>query len=673
MKSTHITVTVPAQVDDSHLPKHTEGFADWPRAVRQLFNNAHDAGAKRIEAFFSRSGSRLDFHVVDDGKGVSQKGLEALASLDLSPPSEVEDSFGKNGNGSKGFVHHARALRVESRRPNEDRLFVIEYTPSELIAMWKTGTATWQIISPVPHNHKLQSHGTIVTMVDVGHGEYVRANHDRSLERIIEEVGQEIPTFLSHKITLFDERKRAHTLKPRRLLGKKIEGEGSIEGIGLVSYEFGVVPNPDAMPDPIKLWALEEVCDIRTFFSKIKLTKAIASLLPTLRVFFEHPQFNGIFAAPGLKKLVNGTSRESFKTELYDDTTLIFRILCFMHQVILPRMEVALGKETTDRMLSSDTALMKSDLVRALQSVGSAPSSSRPATTVDPDKIQVSPSMIESEPNDQFTLQVKNPKPGVVYRWDASKSGGVIDRKTGTSIIYTAGMKTGNFILEVLDGKKSHTCTVSIKQELLLAFTIPVHRVEPGATITLNLKNTRHTSQEFLWDSSKCGGELEVSKDTLSARYTAGDEEKECSVQVTEKNPIGSPKSARAFIFVENGSIREEPSDSVFHYPANGKAYQLQLVAFTGEETASLSSYERPSVGSHPHKIMVNTGHAGYSSQTDAARRMFAFINIALCIAQVEGKESNAFALRPADAPAMLQSRASFILTAILTRGNARE
>lgn len=673
MKSTNITVTVPAHVDDSHLPKHTEGFADWPKAVRQLFNNAHDAGAKRIEAFFSRSGSHLDFHVVDDGKGVTQKGLEALASLDLSPPSEVEDSFGKNGNGSKGFVHHARALRVESRRPNEDRLFVIEYTPSELIAMWKTGTATWQIISPVPRNHKLQSHGTVVTMVDVGHGEYVRTNHDRSLERIIEEVGQEIPTFLSHKITLFDERKRAHKLKPRRLLGNKIEGEGSVEGIGPVSYEFGVVPNPDAMIDPIKLWALEEVCDIRTFFSKIKLTKAIASLLPTLRLFFEHPQFNGILAAPGLKQLVNGTGRESFKTELYDDTALIFRILCFMHQIILPKLEQALGKDTTDRILNTDNAAMRSDLVRTLQSAGSAPSTSRPTNPVDPEKIHVSPSTLEAEPNDQFTLQVRNPKPGVIYRWDASRSGGLIDRQTGTSITYTSGNKIGNFILSVSDGRRSHTCTISIKQELPLAFTIPVHRVEPGATITLNLKNTRHTTREFQWDDTKCGGELEVSKDTLSARYTAGDKEQEFSVQVTEKNPVGSPKSAKAFIFVEHSSIRDLPSDSVFHYPANGKAYELQLVAFTGTETASLSSYERESVGQRPHKIMVNTGHAGYGNQTDTARRMFAFINIALRIAQVEAKENNAYSLRPQDAPAMLQSRASLILTEILTRGSTRE
>lgn len=663
--------TVRAQVDRSHLSKHTEQFSDWPKAVRELAWNGIDGGAKSITISFVKEGGRRHLRVLDDGDGISDAGLEAMVSLDFSPSADDPKKRGKNGNGSKGFVHHASALRVETRRAGEGQMLRIEYTPDELMELWNRGTGEWTISEPSA-GHQIRVCGTLVTMLDIGKGEGVDPKHDRSAKRLIEELGQIIPSYVARKVTIVDEQGRSHKLKPRRILGTRIEGEGEIEGIGEVSYELFVVPDPETVQDRLEVWAMEAVCDVRSFLARIRPTPALATLLRGVRAILGHPQFGGMIMMPGLNRLV-GNDRDSFKQALYDDEDLVYAIVRFLHSEILPKAELALGKEASDRTRSADVETMRSELVKALQAAGSAATSTAPIGDVDFDTLQVTPSKFELEPGQQISLEIKNPEDDTSYRWDASASGGSIDRKIGAKITYTAGAKQGLFLLVASDGEHRLEIPIPIVAELPFGFATRVRHVAPGHKITLRLVNTHRTSGEFRWDDSECGGTLRVSADTLEAEYMPEGTEAVFRVSVLELSPPEhrAPKTASCTIYVEQQNDRPElrrPSDTVFRYPAEkGELFELELYEFAGPETIGLGSYITLGAGDRPHRITINTGYAGITGQPSAVQHVLSLELIAMRIAERLMTASGELALaKPEETADLLQRRAGRIFADIL-------
>lgn len=660
------------RIDPSHLVKHTEHLRDWIAAVRELVWNAVDAKATVITLRYLKRTGGLDFVVIDDGEAMEQDGLDAMVSLDFSPSAADPDKRGRMGNGSKGFVHHACALRVETRRADESRINVIEYTPGQLLAMWGAGQVDWDMVEPAS-NHLIRVSGTVVTMVGLGSGEGVNPKHDRSAKRLVDELAGRLPLHVARRVTVIDERGRSMRLKSRKLMGEKIQGNGRIDGLGSVSYELGVVPDPDAQLDRLEVWALEPVCDIHAFLAGIRPTPAIATLLRPVRQTLDHPQVVGMWVCPGLNGLV-GQDRLGFRQDLFDDEDLIYRIVRFFHDEILPKVAAILGRDTMKRLTSTDDETMRLDLVRLLQDVGAAPRSRSPI--VDVDLLRVSPSTLELEPGDQVSLEIVSPKEGAAYTWDNSKSGGGLDRTHGIRTTFTAGGSLGVYALTVSDGTHKITITVNIVQELPFGFSQRVRHVMPHQRITLRLVNTRHTSGRFLWDGSECGGTLTIAEDTLSAVYEAGETEAEFSVIVTEDAPATGqpPRSTKCFLSVRRhqveGGEKRMPSESAFLHPdKDGQLYELRIVAFVSAEVAGVTSYFNEGIQDRAHIITVNSGHASYNGQPSAVQTMVALKEIALRIAMHELKSE--LSLGTAGALEKLNVRAGTILATIISRRKA--
>ncbi|TAL50175.1 hypothetical protein EPN81_03600 [Patescibacteria group bacterium] len=657
------------RIDTSHLSKHTEHFRDFIAAVRELIWNSVDAKAREIIIRFVRRDTHTDLMITDDGEGMNQDGLDAIVSLDFSPSAADPEKRGRMGNGSKGFVHHARGLRVETRQAGDSVLSVITYTPTQLIAMWNNGSASWDTFNP-PANHPIRVSGTVVTLLELGSGDGVNPKHDRSPKRLVEELAGRMPMHVARRVTVIDEQGRSHHLKSRRLMGEKIEGEGTIPGLGSVSYELGILPDPDANVDRLEMWALEPVCDIHVFFSSVRLTPALATLLRPVRQMLDHPQVAGSIVIPGLKSLV-GQDRLSFRQDLYDDEEMIFRIVKFLHDVLLPRVTAVLGQDTAKRMTSTDAETLRQEIVRLMQNVGSAPQSRTPV--VDVDLLRVAPSVVSLEPGEQVSLEVVDPKPGISYTWDDQSSGGTLSKKTGLNVTFTAGKAVGDFRLRVMDSEANEkTIGVNIVSELPFGFSQRVRTVLPRQRITLKLINTRRTTGQFTWDGSECGGSLEIAQDGLSAIYEAGEAEAEYQVTVTELSAPDTrlPKSTKCFLSVRRKSNEEDkrnPSSFVFLW-TDGTPFELRLVPYFSTEVEGVtSSFHLGAARTRPNIITVNSGHPSFEGQPIDVQRMMVVRELSLRIAQFELRDELALA-NTVNLVDTLSVRAGTILRTILMK-----
>lgn len=656
------------RIDASHLSKHTEHLRDFVPAVRELIWNAADAKARDILVRFHKRAKLLDLVVIDDGEGMGQDGLDAIVSLDFSPSANDPDKRGRMGNGSKGFVHHAAGLRVETRRVDESNICAIEYTPGQLIAMWNTHCVDWDILEP-PSNHPIRVSGTVVTLLGLGTGEGVNPKHDRSARRLIEELASRLPMNVARRVTIVDEQGKSHRLKSRKLVGEKIEGEGVIEGLGSTSYELGVLPDPDINVDRLEIWALEPVCDIHVFLANIRPSPALATLLRPVRQILDHPQVAGSIVVPGLNGMV-GQDRMSFRQDLYDDEDLVFRLVRFLHDVILPRVQAVLGRDLTKRLASTDAETMRHDLVRMFQDVGAAPQGRTPV--VDVDLLRVSPSVVNLEPGEQISLEIADPKSDLIYTWDDTDSGGTLNQKRGTKTTFTAGNKVGEFRLRVSASGRDQIIAVNIVLELPFGFSQRMRTVLPRQRITLRLINTKRTSGRFAWDDTECGGTLQVAEDGLSAIYEAGEVEAEFSVTVIEQGVSVErlPRTTKCFLCVARKSgegQKRMPSDSVFLYPdKSGEAYELRIILFMSEEVLGVTSYFFEGIHGRPHVISMNSGHPSYDGQPTVVQTMVALKEIALRIAARELR--NETALGGSATVDKISVRAGTILATILAR-----
>lgn len=670
-RDAHSTHRVRARIDESMLKKHTEGFGDFVYAIRELAWNASDAGADTITIIFEKCGEKTNLHIIDDGAGVTEEGLEAIASLDMSPSAKDPGKRGKKGNVSKGFVHHSEGFGVETRRLEDTHLLSIRYTAAELVEMWNTGEAFWNK-QDIPTGHYLTSSGTVVSLFNLGSGPGINQRHDRSAHRLVTELGQRLPVSLTKKITVIDEHGKQQKLKPRKFVGTRICGEGTISGIGPVSYEIAVVPNPADVEDHLELWGMEAVCDVRTFLGRVRPTPSLATLLRAVRHTLDHPQVVGQIMIPGLNAYVSNTRRD-FMQGLFDDPELVFAIVSFLHQEIVPKVEKNLGR-TRDESAQTDEDTFQHDLVKRLQQVGGVPRTDAPIADVDLNELSVTPARAELEPGDRMTFEITNPAENTTYTWDAIRSGGQLDRNSGTSVTYTAGKKLGPFSITVGDGTRSLLLNIEIVAELALRFATSVRHVLPRQKVTLRLINTKRTTGVFDWDATSCGGSITVAKSGLSAEYDAGEKEGEFSVTVTEKGTAGIPKRTKCTIYIAKkttDTAPRRPSETVFRY---GKyEYELQVRRFGNTpETVGSVSYLFKTVGGRPARIILNFGHPSFENQPDDVRRTQALMLVAVRIAQheldMDGSLARLAQTQPSEIPDKIQSRAGEVLADIAKR-----
>lgn len=671
------TRKVRARVDHSHLRKHTGSFANFVFAIREFITNALDAGACKITISFKRSGKSLDLQVLDDGRGISDAGLEALASLDFSPSAADPTMIGQNGNGSKGGFHHARGLKFETRRAGDSDLLLIEYTADELIALWNQGEASWTITQP-PANHPIRTTGTLVTLLGLGVGDpsWVNPRHDRTAARLVRELGQVLPLHAPPLVTIVDEHGKSHRLTPRKLMGKRIHGEGEIPGVGSVSWEIGVLSEPNPVHDRLMVCGFHPVCEIRTFFAHITPTGALTTLLKALAPILDHPQVAGFIAIPGLKSFVGETNRGEFQQALFDNEDIIFAIVHFLHTQILPEVEANLGTEASARMKGADAETFRLELLEVLQRAGGAPTSRTPGADVDSATLKVSPTRLELEPGDQVELRITDHQPDATYRWEAGGSGGTLSAKVGTQVTYTAGTRQGDFAITLNDGTHTVRIPITIVAELPFKFGVGVRYAEPGQRITLTLENTRHTSGTFDWDDRECGGVLEVKADTLSAVYEAGEQEQEFRVTVIERDaPAGrTPKRATCTIFVRHqqpDTTPLRPATRGFIYPKqDGDWYEVRILEFTAAEMRDISCYLSPGIRGQPNMITINTAFPSMLNQPDPVRRMHALTMVAMCVAEHQLTQSGDLAGRSSgEGAALVNKRTSHILADFISGG----
>lgn len=638
-------IEVPAMVDDSFLRKHTGHLRDFRLYAVELLTNGMDAGAKNLSVRWQEQRGCMNILFQDDGIGVTDQGLRMIPSLDMSEHADNPKKRGRNGNGLKGFVQHCDAIRIESKRAGDNRLFTIEFTLKELIQMWRTGTASWKTTT-VPTNHSLRTcSGTLVTLLNVGQGEHVNKRHDRSPQVLIDSLGKLLSRQTCHLITIFDAQGKSHKITERRVLGTKIEGTGSIEGLGQVTYDLAVIPDPDLKQrEHVEIWAMDEkICDLRAFLDRIRPTASVATLLDSVRTFLDHLMVIGMFMAPGFNSYIGGTDRTDFNQDLFDDDELIFRIIRFMVEKIVPEVEKNIGDDATEKMRNSDAHTFCTDLVRLMQAVGGPPKITTPTGDVDFDTLKVTPARIELEPGMQVRVEIKDPRPGVTYRWNASSSGGTIDRKVGTSVTLTGGNVQGRYQLQVSDGERTISILVDIVAELPFGFTVAARHCGPGERITHTLANTHHTSEKFAWTVQPADGKLEISPNTLSARHTLPltlGQITQITVTVKEivTNVTRSPKTARCTIFVaprkDRDSQLRDPSTTDFSY--NGRNFRLQTRVFASPEMQGTMSYIEPSiVETRPHLVTLNLGHVAFQGP-DIEKRIVGQFQIALHIAQIQ-------------------------------------
>lgn len=624
---------VVAMVDPSFLVKEVQGAGgDWTRMSREYLLNGFDAGATKADIYFIRKpGGRLDVTFVDNGTGASAEARSALASVNVSLSRGDHSKRGLNGTGSKTFILHAERLLIETRLAGEAVMRRIEYGVQDLFKAWNTGRAKWDVGDP-PAKHFVQAHGTAITLINVGHGDYVDPKHERTAQRLIDELGNDLLPEHAARVRVIDERGVKHTLKARTYPGKVLEGAATLEKAGAVGYSLTIVSDPDTAKGNLDIWAMERVLDISGFLGNIRSTRSLAPLISSLRNTLFLPNLVGRVIIPRFNEFSLG-DRGGFSQTLYDDEELLYEVLRWLQTDLSPKISELTGSSIDDQT-RSDTDAFRSDLVRTLQAVcDGGPKNERGSVGETDQSLRTSPAVVVLEPGMTELIEVVVPRSGVTYQWNDKLADGTLNAKEGTRVSFTAGQKLGSSFL-VLTSNTGEEIRVQVKIVAVLpfGFSKSVYNAMPRQLIKLNLVHTHRTSGRFTWDDTDCGGVLKWTQDGLTASYTAPDTEGEFPVTVREVNPVGgrSPVTAKTYIMVSpqrNRLSTGATSDSSF--TLEGEEYSIEIRQLS---ELTKASYTRPSAGGST-TIFLNFAHPLFNGKPDRVRRDTALQRIAMEIA----------------------------------------
>jgi len=631
---------VRAGMDPSFLQKHTSGLRPFPKTIAELIWNGIDAKATLFEILFTTLGpvskGRTQVSILDNGIGVSDAGLEALVSIDFSPSAKDPSKRGRQGNGSKGFVHQGDRFTVETYDGTVFR--TISYTAIELIEMWKNGKALWEI-KPLPENHPLKklSHGTIITIHNLGHGPGVNKHHNRTATRLARELGSLLPFHVPDQITITNEQGIIHPMKKRKIVGRPIVGDTSLTLAGSISYHLGVLEEVEMAFPPVEMHAQGRVCDLQTFLAPLAESN-LAPLLTSIHRMLGHFQVTGIITIPSLNEF-SVNDRDKFDQDLYDDEERIREIIEWMHQTLVPLLEQELGV-SAEKMATRDEETLVKDLLSYLQNSLGAPQDDKPILELEtPLEPRIVPTSLELEPGTSIELVISNAKPNSQYLWDDRGSGGFFDVHEGVKVIFTAGFLIGEFAAILQMDGKSIRIPISIVEQKAFQFLRRCRHTQPGMIITHTLQIPSRMTGSFIWELVEKGkGKLTPAKDGQSATHEVSDVYGEYHVRVLHQGqPLGE---ATCTVFVEPSKQKQPryPSRSEFLY--NGIAFELRMVRAFGTQADVQAALLRRSVKEGHYTILINFLHPCFQTQKDLSRMTSARWLIASAIAEQQMQTS---------------------------------
>lgn len=622
----------------SSLWKDTDNFQDFIDFLVEAVRNECDAwnrehcGDLRITIQFVRRGhGRIDLLVYGNGEGISDAGLEAIVCMNLSPSAEDESKRGKTGTGAKAGCWHCKSVRVMTIRRGESIMLQIGYSWTELIEMWRSGELVNWDECEIPPGSVIQGHGTCFVFEDLGKGENVDSKHDRSVERVVNELAQKLSPELAEAIMVVDTRGKQHKLSPRSIHGDKIQGVSSIPEIGQIAYVISVTERR-AVRDELSVWAHDRVSSITQFLRRVRPTAAIAPLLDAVNVTLDHPHVIGYLAIPTWNRFVT-SNRSTWKQQLFDDEQQLFALLKWLYTEIVPQIEAKIGQDRTKTV--SDNETFRNMLVEEFQRAGGAPKTDRDVAdiTMEP-TIETDAVRIMLEPGMEMDISIVSPKPGTTYVWDDTQALGDVSPRRGTRVTFTAGSVLGHGEIFVSAGQHRRRISTHIVRELPFGFVVASRHGLPGQTITHTLEHTHHMMGEPTWTVTRGGGKLTLGKDKLSAEHMLPDEEGTYEVTVSATLTGNRRVEVTCTIFVAHRSEGTRPrKTSKTEWIWEGHRYELMIRSYHRKEQARYASWLDAAVDDNASRITLNFGHPIFTGN-DRVRRSAAIMQIALCIAQ---------------------------------------
>lgn len=619
----------------SALHKNTEPYANFVIAVVEACWNEADAGATRITVRFVRNADKTtDLWIYGNGVGISNQGLTSIVSVMDSPSASDPRKRGKIGTGSKAFCRHSDALTVQTLRQNESNLLEMHYTTEELVEILHASKQVRWVPKEIPAGSPLKGSGTLFIWHNMGHGasEYVNPRHPRTVGALQSEMANHLPRPVAKKITIIDEKGKNHELTARELVGKTLEGNAELPGIGAVAYEIAVTSQIDPF-DKLQIWAFDAACTLTTFLTRVRKTQAVKPLLDVISRVLDNPQVIGQIAVPSWNEYILRGDMAGFRQGLFDDEDTIFIFLNWLYNALVPLISGIL-KEDENQVAQAD--VLRDKLVSQFQKLG-GPSDEK-THIVDLDFLETQPQRVTLECNDSLIVEIPRPKPGEDYRWNDEGSPVCVTPRRGTRVTFTGGSTPGSGTVTLSLGSAKREVRVEVASRLNPELTYQVRNTTVGQQIRHSVVFTKHLRGVLAWSCEQGHGSLmDMAPDTLSITHQLPGTVGKYVARATgtlDDNTVLTLVATVLVTMPQTSRTRRNPSTSEFRF--NGHTYSVLIRSYADNIVKASLIDEMDN--SHT-RLSLNTGHPKFSGSDSVCVRV-AQLEIAQLIAVSEAQRN---------------------------------
>ena len=628
--------TVDSGIDRSFLRRTTAEFAaDFIDGLGEVIWNSIDWSGKALDSIitvrFFMKGSLQCIQVSDHGDGANKLGRSAIVSMGKSLARKMRNMKGRNGFGRLAFLHHALSCIYETKTV-KSRLCRVEFDEKKLLDTWfGSGKMDWDL-SELPPDHVVKTSGTSVTWVGLGEGEHVRSEHDRTPERVVQELAKRLLPNLARRIVVIDYDGQQYPLEQREIEGDPIRGEIHDAPIFKdMNWDLAIVAERQATVDRVMIGAYGPVCTVSEFLSRVRGNR---DLLLRLRPLLSYPKLSGGIEIPYLNELTN-PGRKSFRAELFDNRALVENILLAIFKLIATEIEQRLTTGSSDWMHSDDQTLI-SQLVEGIHQATGAKPEHREQIDIDENNAN-----IKLEPGMSTTIRIRTARDDETYVWDIHHCGGQLDTARGAQVVYTAGDQLGRFTLYARRVGEDNdmplkTVTINIVPELDFRLKRSFITLMSGerCQLTLDERALHHVQGEIVWDDSNCGGTLiNPDGDRTKATYVAGEgKDQHFLIYVYDSADPDKRRDTCTIHIVSEREDRQKPEKVENEFTYNGYVFWLDFYRMEarGDALRHTSYFET----GNPTLINLNMLHPLFLDKPDSVVLEAARFQIALCVAE---------------------------------------
>ena len=621
------------------LDQITAGFVSFPLAVVQIAENAFDWGAKELVIRFFRDPKLeipcVSFH--DDGQGMDARGEESYVNLCDSAAENDPNKKGRFGNGRLGFINHALECYTLTKSADAS-VREISLTRENMYAAWlqRTETLEWAD-KKVRFDFPLKTSGTIVTWRNLTVGTKNQQSQ-RTAEFLIENLAKYLSPNLARKIRVetvseADGSVQSFPLTPRKLKGKAIEGKREkVPGLGDIEWSLGVVEKGDRSFDFVWMGAMGPVCSWTEFARMFTHDPRYRTLAREIDYVLRQPQVIGNIDIPRANRFAMN-SRKDFDANMLEDELFCEALLRFLRLEIVPLVENELGMRS-EQIVTSDDETLLADVCRGIhEAVGEAPVRQKII------EIALNRHRVDLVPGRSYVFEIKGPRPGRRYNWNATESGGTLDTNTGTRVTYTArdigeGHKLHVSMMGDATSAPSAEITINIFQTIPMRFGKPTVRMGFHDRRVVRLDEVP-ANAALEWTYQDWGGKIQVSNDKTEAEILSSNKAGDYDITVTNRN--NSNDAANCTIRIAENDEGETPKTGETtdrEFIIEGHRFELLSTTMRGtpDANARTSWIER---GFGFTRITLNLGHAIFDRYSDTVRRHAALREVSHRVAQV--------------------------------------